>query len=102
MFRKLIRCYESADFAEEREAVLSVCSPGNSCSCSTAQPVGSKCLYLQAQHSQRGEGAFLGCLLKVHVCGIAEGEEREREELFLTVMQPDEQDRRQAIEFSAP
>lgn len=47
-------------------------------------------LFVGTAQSERGEGAFLGCLLKVHMCGIAEGEEREREELFIIVMQPDE------------
>lgn len=47
-------------------------------------------LFVGTAQSARGKGAFLGCLLEVRVCGIAEGEEGEREELFLIVMQPDE------------
>jgi len=32
-------------------------------------------LFVGTAQSEGGEGMFLGCLLKVHMCGIAEGEE---------------------------
>lgn len=44
-------------------------------------------LFAGTAESERGEGAFLGCFLELHMCGIAKEEERERGELFIIVRQ---------------
>lgn len=44
-------------------------------------------LFAGTAESEGGEGAFLGCFLELHMCGIAKEEERERGELFIIVRQ---------------
>lgn len=88
MLGGLIRCCESADFAEEKRRRGAGLQPWKQlllqhCTASRKQTP----LFAGAAQSEKGEGAFWGCLLELRMCGIAEGVEREREELFIIVRQ---------------